>query len=179
MIYLIIILVVVQRLAELIAAKRNEQWMREQGAFEAGASHYPYMLALHIGFFLSLLAETLFFDRPLSPFWPLLLPLFLAAQAFRIWCLRSLGRFWNTKILILPDAEVVRKGPYKWIKHPNYLVVTVELLILPLLLQAYATAVLFSLLNAVMLSVRIPVEEKALKGSTNYKESFERQSDPG
>ncbi|KIL52864.1 isoprenylcysteine carboxyl methyltransferase family protein [Jeotgalibacillus campisalis] len=179
MIYFIFILVVVQRLVELVAAKRNERWMKSQGAFEAGASHYPFMLALHIGFFLSLLVETILFDRSLSPFWPLLLTLFLVAQGFRIWCLVSLGKYWNTKILILPGANVVRKGPYKWLKHPNYVVVTIELLILPLLFQAFVTAVLFSLLNGLMLAVRIPTEERALKGSTNYREVFEEQSDPG
>ena len=81
----------------------------------------------------------------------------------RIWCLTSLGKFWNTKIIVLPVLDVVIKGPYKFIRHPNYLIVTIELLVLPLLFSAYFTAIVFSLLNVWMLSVRIPAEEKALK----------------
>ena len=90
----------------------------------------------------------------------------------RIWCLTSLGKFWNTKIIILPGADVVIKGPYKFIRHPNYLIVTTELLVLPLLFSAYFTAIVFSILNIWMLSVRIPTEERALKEVTNYKEEF-------
>ncbi len=146
--------------------------MRSQGAYEAGAAHYPVMVAMHVAFFISLILEVVILGRVLSPFWMLLLGLFLLAQAARIWCLTSLGKFWNTKIIILPGADVVRKGPYKWIRHPNYLIVTIELLILPLLFGAYFTAVIYSLLNLWMLSVRIPVEEKALKEATNYREKF-------
>lgn len=165
-------IVITQRLVELIIARRNEIWMRSQGAFEAGAKHYPLMVLMHVAFFISLLVEVSVFERPLSPFWVALLTLFLIAQVGRIWCLTSLGKFWNTKIIILPDADVVRKGPYLFIRHPNYLIVTTELLVLPLLFSAYFTAITFSLLNIWMLSIRIPAEEKALKEATNYKEEF-------
>ena len=94
---------------------------------------------------------------------------FYCGTSARIWCLASLGKFWNTKIIILPGADVVRKGPYKWIRHPNYLIVTTELLVLPLLFGAYFTAIIFAFLNVWMLSVRIPAEEKALKEATNYR----------
>ncbi len=153
-------------------AKRNEKWMRSQGAFEAGAGHYPIMVAMHMAFFISLVIEVLVIDRPLSLLWIPLLSLFLIAQLARVWCLTSLGKFWNTKIIILPGVDVVKKGPYKFIRHPNYVIVATELLVLPLIFSAYFTAIVFSLLNIWMLSVRIPIEENALKEVTNYKEEF-------
>jgi len=173
MLFLIVIsIVILQRLIELVIAKRNEKWMRSQGAFEAGAGHYPFMVAMHMAFFISLLTEVMVYDQLLSRLWIPLLTVFLVAQVMRIWCLASLGKFWNTKIIILPGADVVRKGPYRFIRHPNYLIVTTELLVLPLLFGAYFTAIIFSLLNLWMLSVRIPAEEQALKEATNYKEQF-------
>lgn len=170
--YIVITIVIAQRLVELIIANRNEKWMRSQGAFEAGAGHYPIMVSMHMAFFISLILEVLVIDRPLSSLWIPLLVLFLMAQIARFWCLTSLGRFWNTKIIILPGADVVRKGPYQFIRHPNYVIVATELLVLPLMFSAYFTAIVFSLLNLWMLSVRIPIEEKALKEVTNYKEEF-------
>jgi len=169
---IVISIVALQRLIELFIARRNEKWMLGQGAFEAGAAHYPIMVSMHIAFFISLLLEVVVLGRTLSPFWMVLLGIFLLVQMARIWCLLSLGKFWNTKIIILPGAAVVRRGPYRWIRHPNYFIVTIELLVLPLLFGAYFTAVLFSLLNVWMLSVRIPAEEKALKDATNYRETF-------
>lgn len=170
--FIIISIIVLQRLIELFVARRNEKWMRSQGAFEVGATHYPIMVTMHITFFIAILLEVVVLERILSPFWILLLGIFLIMQTARIWCLRSLGKFWNTKIIILPGAAVVRRGPYRWVRHPNYLIVTIELLVLPLLFGAYFTAILYSLLNAWMLSVRIPAEEKALKEATNYRETF-------
>jgi methyltransferase len=170
--YIIIAIVIIQRLVELIIANRNEKWMRSQGAFEAGAVHYPIMVTMHIAFFISLLVEVFVTNKPLSPLWIPLLSLFLIAQIARVWCLASLGTFWNTKIIILPGADVVKKGPYKFIRHPNYVIVATELLVLPLIFSAYFTAIVFSFLNIWMLSVRIPVEEKALKEVTNYREEF-------
>lgn len=173
MLFVIVIsIVILQRLIELLVARRNEKWMKSQGAFEAGSTHYPFMVGMHILFFISLILEVLFFQRQLSSIWPVLLTIFLMTQILRIWCLASLGRFWNTKIIVLPNAQVVRKGPYKWIRHPNYIIVATELLVLPLLFNAFFTAVLFTLLNCWMMTVRIPTEEKALKEATNYKEEF-------
>lgn len=169
---IVISIVISQRLIELFVAKRNEKWMLGQGAFEVGAAHYPIMVTMHISFFISLLAEVVVLGRMLSPFWILLLGIFLLTQTARIWCLLLLGKFWNTKIIILPGAAVVRRGPYRWLRHPNYLIVGIELLVLPLLFGAYFTAVLYSLLNVWMLSVRIPAEEKALKEATDYRETF-------
>ncbi len=169
---IVISIVILQRLVELVVAKRNEKWMRGQGAFEAGAAHYPVMVSMHIAFFISLIAEVFLFGKSLSSVWIIFLVIFLVTQLARIWCLTSLGKFWNTKIIILPGADVVQKGPYKWIRHPNYLIVATELLVLPLMFGAYLTAIIFTLLNVWMLSVRIPLEEKALKEATNYREKF-------
>jgi len=169
---IVISIVILQRLIELFIARRNEKWMLDQGAFEAGADHYPIMVTMHVTFFVSFLLEVVVLGRTLSSIWMVLLCIFLLTQAARIWCLRSLGKFWNTKIIILSGADVVRRGPYRWVRHPNYLIVTIELLVLPLLFGAYFTAILFSLLNVWMLSVRIPAEEKALKEATNYRETF-------
>ena len=173
--YIIVFLVISQRLTEVFIAKRNEKWMLSQGAYEVGSSHYPYMLALHSSFFLFLLIEVVTNTSSLSPLFPLFFILFIAVQALRIWCLHSLGPFWNTKIIILPGAEVVKKGPYVFFRHPNYVVVCLEILLLPLMFQAYFTAFCFTLLNITMLSVRIPMEEKALRDATNYNHIFQKK----
>ncbi|MCY9549211.1 isoprenylcysteine carboxyl methyltransferase family protein [Lysinibacillus xylanilyticus] len=174
-IYIILILVILQRLTEVFIAKRNEKWMLSQGAYEVGSSHYPYMVSLHVGFFLFLIIEVVTNHKSLSSLFPVLFILFIAVQALRIWCIRSLGSFWNTKILILPDAKVVRKGPYTFMRHPNYAVVCLEIILLPLMFQAYFTAFCFTLLNVTMLSVRIPIEEKALRDATNYNHVFQKK----
>lgn len=172
--FLVFIWVLVfQRLLELVIARRNEKWMKEQGAVEFGTNHYPFIVLMHCLFFLVLLFEKIAFSRELSPIWPIWAALFVAAQLIRIWAISSLGRFWNTKIIVLPNVMVVRKGPYRFIKHPNYLVVSVELLVVPLLFGTYITACLFTLLNVVLLSIRIPAEEKALRELTEYEGSFQ------
>ena len=165
--YFILAFVITQRLVELLIAKRNEKLMLAKGAYEVGAKHYPLMLLLHMSFFISLLVEVIYFKSILTPSYAWVLIFFLL-QLLRVWCLVSLGMFWNTKIIILPGAKVVVKGPYSYIRHPNYLVVCLEIAILPLMFQAYFTAVLFTILNFIILSVRIPIEEKALKEATNY-----------
>lgn len=165
--YFILILVVVQRLVELRIAKRNEKSMRARGAYEVGASHYPYMILLHVSFFISLIIEVMYIKSFSSPYYALII-VFLVLQLLRVWCLTSLGTYWNTKVIILPGAKVVAKGPYAFIRHPNYLIVCLEIAVLPLIFQAYVTAICFTILNFIILSVRIPIEEKALKEATNY-----------
>lgn len=173
--FILISLVILQRIVEVIIAKRNEKKMLSKGAYEVGQSHYPYMMALHISFFVSLIVEVLFFNKSISPLFPLFFLIFLFVQAFRIWCLTTLGPFWNTKIIVLPNANVVRKGPYLYLKHPNYVVVCMEIALLPLMFQAYFTALSFTLLNLAMLSVRIPLEEQALTEATDYHEEFKKK----
>lgn len=166
--------IITQRLFELVVAKRNETWMKKQGAVEFGQSHYRFMVLIHVLFFIVYMLEVSLLNRELSPIWPILLSVFFLTQIVRVWALMSLGRFWNTKILVLPNAQIVKKGPYRFLKHPNYCVVTLELLVIPLMFEAYATALIFSFLNMVILSIRIPSEEKALAEWTEYNAAFEK-----
>lgn len=164
-----------QRIVELIIAKRNERHMKQLGAYEVGAFHYPFMILLHASFFISLIAEFMLFQRSLSPYFIYLFFIFLLVQALRIWCLISLGMFWNTKIIVLPGAKIVKTGPYAFFKHPNYIVVCCEIVLLPMMFQAYITALLFTALNFIILSIRIPLEEKALTEATNGEYTFHKK----
>ncbi|MGM7721988.1 isoprenylcysteine carboxylmethyltransferase family protein [uncultured Metabacillus sp.] len=166
-------LLLLQRVVEMVIAKRNEKWMLKQGGIEHGSEHYPYIIALHILFFISLFLEVTIFEKEVTSIWYILVPIIAFTQIIRYWAIYSLGSFWNTKIIILPNVHVVLKGPYKYLKHPNYVVVAVEILFIPLLFQAYMTAILFSLLNLAIMSVRIPTEEKALEKNTNYEKAFQ------
>ncbi|MFB5661220.1 isoprenylcysteine carboxyl methyltransferase family protein [Alteribacillus sp. HJP-4] len=157
-------LIILQRIVELIYARKNEKWMRARGAVEAGQKHYKWIVTLHILFFISLLLETAVDGRELAPGWEVFMIYFGAAQLLRIWSLTSLGPYWNTKIFVLPGEKRIARGPYRWISHPNYLVVMVEIASLPLIFGAWRTALIFSAANAVMLFfIRIPAEDKALK----------------
>lgn len=164
--------IIFQRLVELRIAKQNEKWMKRQGGVEFGQKHYRIMVAMHTFFFLFYIWEVIFFQKSISYLWPYLLIIFLLTQIGRVWALISLGRYWNTKIIVLPHRVVV-KGPYRYLKHPNYLIVTLEFIIIPLFFQAYITLVVFSILNIWILSIRIPEEERALKELTPYSRAFE------
>jgi methyltransferase len=166
----------VQRVTEMVIAKRNENWILNRGGVEHGKEHYPYIVLMHVLFLLSLFLEVTFFQRDTTFLWYILVPILVITQIIRYWAVLSLGTYWNTKILIIPDELVVSKGPYKYIKHPNYVVVAVEILLIPLLFQAYITALVFTILNIVMMSIRIPTEEKALQKYTNYHEAFHLRS---
>ncbi|KAF1679885.1 isoprenylcysteine carboxyl methyltransferase family protein [Bacillus sp. SKDU12] len=163
MFWLLIAILIAQRAAEMAVARQNEQKVKQQGAMEFGESHYPYMIIMHILFFLSLMAEVLLMNKQPSSWWIAIAVAITTVQAVRYWALCSLGSYWNTKILVVPGAELVKKGPYKWMKHPNYTVVILEIVLIPLLYQAYVTMCLFSILNAAMLTVRIRTEDKALE----------------
>lgn len=168
-------LLIVQRLSELRIAKNNEKWLKANGGFEVGNEHYKYIVVVHLLFFLSLILEVSLLNKTVSSLWPVFLLFFMLAQALRIWSLLSLGRFWNTKIIVVPNVNIISKGPYKWIRHPNYLVVVIELLVIPLIFNAFWTAVIFSFLNMIVLSIRIPIEENALIRETNYKAIFHQR----
>lgn len=150
---------VAERLVELFISKRNAANAFAKRAVEVGKGHYVAMTLFHGAFFVAC-----FFGR--GPFDAVrffgLLPLAVAAQALRYWAIHTLGERWNTRVIVLPDAEPVTGGPYRFMKHPNYLAVCVEMAVVPLMLGAYLTAAVFSLANAVLLWVRIRVEEKAL-----------------
>lgn len=173
--FLFVGFIIVQRLVELAIAKRNERWILDKGGIEYGQGHYPAMVLIHAAFFVVYIYEVVTLGKSLSDYWPALLILFLLTQGMRVWALTSLGKYWNTKIIILPGAVVVKKGPYKIIKHPNYLIVALELIIIPLMFNAFITLAVFMVLNVVILSIRIPAEEKALRELTKYESVFKNQ----
>jgi methyltransferase len=150
-------LVALQRLAELAWAARNTARLRRLGAIEADAHGYPFLVALHAGWLASL---ALLVPAAAAPAWPLL-GLFAALQLARLWVIASLGRFWTTRVLSLPEP-LVRTGPYRWVRHPNYLIVAAEVAILPLAFGAVTIAVLFSGLNLALIARRISIEDRAL-----------------
>lgn len=149
---------VIQRFTELYISKRNEKWLLAQGAVEYGREHYPFIVALHTAFVISLITE--YYLKGGQPISYIALALFILLLAFKYWVLSSLGKYWNTRIYRVPGAIAVRKGPYKLFKHPNYVDVVCEIAIIPLVFHLYYTAIVFSMLNAVMLSVRIRVEDQ-------------------
>lgn len=159
---LAVALVGVQRLVELVLARRNERRARARGAVERGRSHYLFIVALHSLWLLATLIEGLLRGPELPALWPIPLALFLLVQPLRYWALVSLGERWNTKILVVPGAKPIRRGPYKYLSHPNYVVVVVEILTLPLIFGAWVTALVFTVLNAAVLWVRVREENRAL-----------------
>ena len=146
------------RLGELWLARRNTQALLAAGAVERGSGHYPLIVALHAGW---LAAIVVLVPDSARVSWPLI-GVFLALQALRIWVLASLGRFWTTRIITLPGAPLVRRGPYRFIRHPNYLLVAAEIAVLPLAFGAWEVALVFSVLNAAVLAWRIRLENEAL-----------------
>lgn len=166
-IWLVATLIVLQRLAELVLSNRNYRWMLAQGAKEYGDGHYPLFFALHAGWLISWLGEAILSGPCLNKIWHLWAALFIVAQGLRYWCIISLGRYWNTRILVIPGAKLVTRGPYRFISHPNYLAVSMELASVPLIFDAWLTALAASVLNAwLLLGVRIPLEQKALQQLT-------------
>jgi len=148
---------VAQRLAELVLARRNTAQLKAEGAVEFGAGHYPVMVLLHASW-LAVLAW-LGHDRDLDPGW---LALFIVLQAGRVWVIASLGRRWTTRVLVLPGTAPIARGPYRWLRHPNYLLVVLEIAVVPLALGLPFVALIFSLANAALLAWRIRVENRAL-----------------
>jgi methyltransferase len=161
--YLLLVVVIVVRFAELRVAKRNRAWAMERGGVETGAEHYPVMVALHTALFVGCLVEVPLADRPFLPWlgWPML-ALLVGAHALRWWCIRTLGPQWNTRVIRVPGAALVTGGPYRRLRHPNYVAVVVEGFALPLVHTAWITALAFTVLNALLLRVRLRVEEQAL-----------------
>jgi methyltransferase len=158
---LLIAAVAVERVAELVVSQRNLAWSRARGGVEFGARHYPAMVALHGVLLVGALVEASY--RPFEPVlgWPML-AVVLAAQGLRWWCIATLGRQWNTRVVVIPDAARITGGPYRFFSHPNYVAVVVEGIALPLVHTAWVTAVAFTALNAVVLRTRIGVENAAL-----------------
>lgn len=153
-----LLLVAALRLGELAWAGRNTARLRRRGAIEADSGGHPFFVALHAGWLGSL---ALFVPGAAPVCWPLL-GAFALLQAGRLWVILSLGPYWTTRILSLPGASLVRAGPYRWVRHPNYLIVTAELAVLPLAFGAVAIAVTFSALNLALITRRIAIEDRIL-----------------
>jgi methyltransferase len=155
-------LVALQRLMELQLSHRHERILRARGAVERGRGHYPLLVGLHVLWLVSTLVEGILRGPDPPAWWPVPLALFLLVQPLRYWAIFSLGEYWNTRILVVPGAELVRRGPYRYFPHPNYVVVAVEIATFPLIFGAPLTALVFSALNAALLYVRINTENRAL-----------------
>ena len=153
-----------ERVAELVLSARHARWAFARGGVERGRGHFPPMVALHTALLVAPVVEVVVADRPFLPWlaWPAVAAV-LAAQALRWWCIATLGRQWNTRVIVVPGLPLVARGPYRWLRHPNYVAVALEGLALPLVHTAWVTALAFTVLNAVLLlGVRIPTEERAL-----------------
>jgi methyltransferase len=166
--YLVFILLTgAERVAEMVVSTRHARWAFDRGGREFGRSHFPWMVALHTALLVGAVAEVFLLDRPFLPWlgWPML-AVALLCQAGRYWVIWALGNQWNTRVIVVPGLPRVVRGPYRfsWLPHPNYLIVVVEGIALPLVHTAWITAVVFTVLNAILLlRFRIPTEDRALR----------------
>ncbi len=148
---------IAQRLIELCFARLNTRRLRGRGGIEFGATHYPLIVILHAIWIVGLLI--LGHDRAVDPFW---LSVFVVLQIGRVWVIASLGRRWTTRVIVMPGAVPVARGPYRWLRHPNYLIVALEIAVVPMALGLPVVALIFSAANAVLLAYRIRIENEAL-----------------
>ena len=156
--WIVLLLVTVQRVVELSYARRNERRLLANGGVEAGASHYPLIVALHAAW---LVAMAVAIPPQTPPNW-WLLGVYVLLQAARVWVIASLGPYWTTRVVTVPGTALVRRGPYRLMRHPNYAIVAAEIAVLPMAFGAVAVAVAFTLLNAALLTWRVRVEDGAL-----------------
>jgi methyltransferase len=159
--------VAVERLAEVLVAECNRAWSRLHGGVEFGTRHYPVMVVLHTGLLAGCLIEPIALHRAFIPTlgWPMLV-IVVAAQVLRWWCITTLNHQWNTRVIVIPGADRVSGGPYRFVPHPNYVAVIAEGFALPLVHTAWITALTFTILNAILLRTRIHVENAALASLT-------------
>lgn len=178
--YLIFLgLIGLERLGELWLSRRNAQRAFARGAVEFGQRHFRVMQLLHTAFLVGAGVESVLTDRPFSVPWALAMGvLVIAAQALRYWAIASLGDRWNVRVIVTPGDQAIRRGPYQYFRHPNYVAVVIEGFAIPLLGSAVITALLFSLANAILLVVRIRCEESALEQHTNYQTVFGAKEGP-
>lgn len=155
---LIVALVAIERGVELVHARRNSRRLFARGAIERGTGHYPLIVALHAAWLLSILV---FAPKDAALVWGWL-GVFLLLQAARFWVLVTLGPYWTTRVIVPQDAPLIRSGPYRFLKHPNYAVVIGEIAVLPLVFGEWRVALVFSVLNLALLAWRIRIENAAL-----------------
>jgi methyltransferase len=160
---LLVLAVAAERVVELVVARRNAAWTRARAGVEHGRGHYPVMVALHTALLAGCLIEVAIGDRPFVPAlgWSML-GIVMLAQALRWWCIRTLGPYWNTRVIVVPGARLVRAGPYRFARHPNYVAVVAEIAALPLVHSAWLTAIVLTAANAVLMGVRVRCENTAL-----------------
>jgi methyltransferase len=159
-----VVALAVERLAELRWSARNERALRSRGAVEHGARHFPLFVALHVAFPLLLAAEVLALGARPPRIWPLWLAVTLAGATLRVASMRALEDRWTARVWVAPGTTPIRTGLYRWLRHPSYVAVTLELLAAPLMFGAWRTAIAVGVWNAIALAVRIPCEERALSG---------------
>lgn len=164
---LLVLLVALERLVELVVARRNLAWALRNGGVEHGRETFRWMVLLHVGLLVGSLAEVWLMDPPWIAWlgWPML-ALVIASQALRWWCIATLGQQWNTRVVVVPGLPLVARGPYRRLRHPNYVAVVVEGFALPMVHTAWITATVFTVLDAVVLRSRIRTENRALAGAT-------------
>ena len=160
--WIFLFVLISQRLIELLIAKRNEKILKAQGAIEFDKNGYKAIAVMHVAFFISLISEKVFLQRALNTYWFVFAVLFVGAQFLRYWAIKSLGVYWNTKILVLPNHQLINGGPYKYLRHPNYIAVIVEIAVIPLLFSCYITAIVVSVINLLLLNRRVRIEEMVL-----------------
>jgi methyltransferase len=153
---LFILFLLCQRITELLITKRNEKWLLSQGAIEYGKEHYTYMILLHILFFVALIAEYLWRGHPSINY--ILLALYAVVVLLKVWTISSLGKYWNIKVFRVPETFPIKRGPYKYMRHPNYLLVIAEILVIPMMFHLYYTFLVFSLLNLIIIRIRVKTE---------------------
>jgi methyltransferase len=160
--------IILERGIELLWSSRNRQIVLSRGGREFYPETYPKIVILHAFFLIALIIESFPWQLALSPAKLGLITIFLTLQLFRYWCLVSLGEYWNTRILLIPGEKVVRKGPYRYLRHPNYSVVIIEFILIPLILETPVTLIVFFCVNFLVLKQRVRLEEKVLTDFTNY-----------
>ncbi|OYN76586.1 hypothetical protein CG716_21720 [Mycolicibacterium sphagni] len=163
MYYSFIGLIGAERLVELVVSRRNAAWSFAHGGREFGRGHYPVMVGMHTLLLVSCIVEVASMHRPFLPWlgWPMV-AVVVISTAVRWWCVSVLGKHWNPRLIVIKGAPLVRRGPYRWVHHPNYTAVAAEVAALPLVHSAWVTAIVFSVANALVLTVRIHAENVAL-----------------
>ncbi|MCY7396537.1 MAG: isoprenylcysteine carboxyl methyltransferase family protein [Nocardioides sp.] len=163
----LVVLVGLERLAELLVSRRNAAWAMARGGVETGQGHYPVMVVLHTGLLVGCVVEVWLADRMFVPAlgWSML-ALVVGCQVLRWWCIGTLGRRWNTRVIVVPGMALVASGPYRFLRHPNYVAVVVEGAALPLVHGAWITAAVFTMANAALLTVRLREEQRALSAAS-------------
>lgn len=161
--WIFLVLLALQRLSELFYAASNEKILKNRGAEEHDKNGYYVIVLMHVMFFVSLVFEKIYFNRSFNTLSVLFFIIFVMTQFLRYWSIYSLGIYWNTKIIFLPGTEPVSAGPYRYMSHPNYLAVVVEIATIPLIFSCYFTAIIFSIINLLLLKRRIRIEEKVVR----------------